>query len=75
MSIKEINCVLVDIAEFQNKILEYISSDELDKMISATVFADDTHARSAIIHGMAVAAMLTSQCDLIYATKTIKEEN
>lgn len=71
---KEINCALVDITEFQSKILDYIASDELDKMINNTIFADDTHARLAVSHGMAIAAMLTSQCDLVYATKIIEEK-
>lgn len=68
------NAALIDTAEFNNKILDYISSDELDKMINCTVFKDNPQSKSAIIHGMCIAAMLTSQCDLVYAIKTVVEE-
>lgn len=58
--------VLIDNTEFQSKVLDYISSGELDKMIDHTVFKDDLHCRAAIIHGMCIAAMLTSHCNQIY---------
>ena len=44
--------VVVDTKEFQQKVLDYIDSDDIDKMISNTVFADKPECKSAIIHGM-----------------------
>lgn len=57
--------IVVDVREFQKKILDYINSGELDKMISNTVFAGKPECKSAIIHGMAIASMITSECELI----------
>lgn len=57
--------ILIDSKEFGEKVLEYISSDELDKMINCTVFAGKPECRSAIIHGMSIASMLTSSCEPI----------
>ena len=58
--------VLVDVEEFQEKILDYINSEEIDNMIRFTIFEDEPKCRSAIIHGMAIAAMLPSRCKQIY---------
>lgn len=55
--------VCVNINEFQHMVLNYIHSDKLDKMFTSTIFAGDTKCRAAMIHGMAVALMLTSQCE------------
>lgn len=57
--------IVVDVREFQQKVLDYINSGELDKMISNTVFANNPECKSAIIHGMAIASMITSECELI----------
>lgn len=61
--------ILVDRKEFQQKILDYIGSDEMDKMINNTVFKDKPECKNAIIHGMAIAAMLISQCEYYYVKK------
>ena len=58
--------IVVDVEEFQQKVLDYISSDEMDKMINNTVFAEKPECKSAVIHGMAIASMLTSYCTLMY---------
>ena len=57
--------IVVDKDEFQQKVLDYISSDEIDKMISSTVFDGKPECKSAIVHGMAIASMLTSYCTLM----------
>lgn len=63
----EDNCrIVVDTKEFQQKVLDYINSGEIDKMINSTVFAEKPECRSAIIHGMSIASMLTSACELMY---------
>ena len=68
----EDNCkIVVDVTEFQQKVLDYISSEEIDKMISNTIFADKPECKSAIIHGMTIASMLTGCCELMY----VKDSN
>lgn len=62
--------ILIDPSEFQQKVLDYINSDELDKMIDSTVFKDKPECKSAITHGMVIASMLTTRCERIY----VKEE-
>ncbi len=66
--------IVVDTNEFQQKVLDYISSDDIDKMISNTVFADKPECKSAIIHGMLIASMLTSACELMYVREYKEEE-
>ena len=54
--------ILIDSTEFQQKVLDYISSCEIDKMIDTTVFKDNQECKQAIIYGMVTASMLTSRC-------------
>ena len=63
--------ILIDSTEFQQKVLDYISSDEFENMINTTIFKDNDECKHAIAHGMVIAAMLTSRCKL-HLTK--KEE-
>lgn len=63
---------LIDPTEFQQKVLDYIGSDELDKMIDSTVFKNKTECRNAIIHGMVIASMLTCRCESTYVKEQIK---
>lgn len=65
--------VLVDVNEFQQKVLDYISSDELDKMISSTVFDGKSDCRAAIVHGMSIASMLTLYCEPICIKENMEE--
>lgn len=58
--------ILIDKTEFQQKILDCISSEELDKMINNTTFKDNPEYKIAIIQGMTFASMLTSQCKSFY---------
>lgn len=62
--------MFIDPTEFNQKVLDYISSDELDKMVDSTVFKDKPECKNAIIHGMIIASMLTCRCKSIY----VKEE-
>lgn len=59
------NKILIDSTELQQKVLDYISSCEIDKMINTTVFKDNQECKQAIIHGMVIASMLTSRCKQI----------
>lgn len=63
--------LLINPTEFQQKVLDYIGSDELDKMINSTIFKDNPECKRAIIHGMVIASMLTCRCESIY----VKEES
>lgn len=64
--------IVVDVKEFQEKILDYINSDELDKMISNTVFDGKPEYKSAIVHGILIALMLTNLCESMYINSNNK---
>lgn len=66
---------VIDTQDFQQKVLDYISSDELDEMINNTVFAGKPECKSAITHGMAIASMLTSTCEPMYIKNNKNGEN
>lgn len=55
--------VLIDSKELQQKVLDYISSEDIDKMIRSTIFDGKPECKSAIIHGMCIASMLASYCE------------
>ena len=57
---------LIDPTELQQKVLDYIASEEFNKMVDSTVFRDNNQCKMAIIHGMAIAAMLTCRCEPFY---------
>ena len=48
----------IDSTELQQKVLDYITSDEFSKMVDSTVFKDNNQCRMAIIHGMAIASKM-----------------
>ena len=58
--------MLIDSIELQQKVLDYIASEEFNKMVDSTVFRDNNQCKSAIIHGMAIASMLTCRCEPFY---------
>ena len=55
--------------EFHQKVLDYITSNKIDEIISHTVFAGDDKYKQAIIQGMCIAALITSSCEQIYITE------
>lgn len=55
--------VFIDSTELQQKVLDYIASEEFNKMVDSTVFTDNNQCKMAIIHGMAIASMLTCRCE------------
>ena len=63
--------ILIDSTEFQQKVLDYIYSDEFKNMVNSTVFKDNANYEHAIAHGMVMAAMLTSRCKLHLTKKEI----
>ena len=58
--------ILFDSQELQQVILDYVRSDNFDKMFNSTVFKDNPDYKPAMVHGMVVASMLTSQCKPIF---------
>lgn len=58
--------ILIDSTELQQKVLDYIASEEFNKMVDSTIFIDDNQCKLAIIHGMAIASMLTCRCKPLY---------
>lgn len=66
--------IVVDIKEFQEKVLDYISSDKIDKLFDNSIYVDNKECRSAMIYGMSIALMLTSLCNLMYV-KNNDEQN
>ena len=61
--------ILIDSTEFQQKVLDYISSDEFENMVNTTVFKDNDNCKHAIAHGMVIASMLTSRCGQVYSKR------
>ena len=60
---------LIDSKEFQQKILDIISSEELDKFFNNTVFAEKENSdsyKAAMIHGMCVASMMVCDCEPVF---------
>ena len=55
--------ILIDSSEFQKRVMKCITTEEFDKFFDNTVFVDDPKCRQAMIHGMCIAAMLTSDCN------------
>ncbi len=60
--------VLFDSKELQEKILECVSSDGIDKIFNTTMFIHSPEKqlnKQAMIHGMVMAGMMTSMCEPI----------
>ena len=57
--------MLIDTEEYHKQILDYITSDKINKAFNSTVFATEPKCKQAMIHGMCIAAMLTSKCSFI----------
>ncbi len=58
--------VMIDTTEYQQRVLECIGSEEVDKFFRTTMFAnlpESSMCKQAMIHGMAIASMMTSQCN------------
>ena len=67
----------IDISEFQSKILNHIYSKEFDKQFESTQFStyeDAKGYKQAMMHGMVMASIMTSQCAHFYVKKLETEE-
>lgn len=54
--------IFINVNEFQETILKYIYSDEMDKIVGSTIFKEVPNGKQAIMYGMLMAAMITSKC-------------
>lgn len=61
--------ILINNNEFQQKILDCITSEEIDKIFNNTIFAisqEGQTCKQAMIHGMIIASLMTSNCEAFY---------
>lgn len=67
---------VVDSNDLQQKILNVVTSDEIDKYFNNTIFVNESDSqkyKQAMIHGMIVAGMLVCQCEQIYIEEKSNE--
>lgn len=56
---------LIDSRELQRVILDYINSEDFEKMFNSTIFStyeDKEKYKHAVIHGLVFGSMLTTRC-------------
>ena len=54
--------ILINQVDFQKKILDCITSEEIDKYFYSAQFKNDSQCRQAMIYGMTIASLLINQC-------------
>lgn len=64
---------LIDTEEYQKLILNLMHSEEINKMIDATIYKDDERAKAAIRYGMAIASLYTCKCKSYVMPKDVKD--
>ena len=57
----------IELKEFQQKILNYINSEEFNKHFESTIFADKKECKSSMIYGLCIAAILANKCNIFIA--------
>lgn len=69
--------VCVSITEFQNRILDVITSDEINKFYNSTQISEEygDKYKQAMIYGMTIASMMASQCNIITVASREDIEN
>lgn len=58
--------ILIETKEFQQKILDCVLTDEINRMFESTYFSTKENSsdyKAAMIHGMIMASLLTSSCE------------
>ncbi len=64
--------VMIDATEYQQRVLECIGSEKVDKFFGLTMFVnlpESSMCKQAMIHGMTIASMMTSQCNQVIVEK------
>lgn len=67
--------ILIDMGEFQSKILEHVCSEEFNKQFDSTQFSayeDAKGYRQAMMHGMVMASLMTSKCMHFYVRENLE---
>ena len=54
--------ILIDKVDFQKKILDCITSEEVDKYFYSAHFKEDSQCRQAMIYGLTIASLLANIC-------------
>lgn len=70
--------ILIDMGEFQSKILEHVCSEEFNKQFDSTQFStyeDAKGYRQAMMHGMVMASLMTSKCMHFYVRENLETKN
>lgn len=68
--------VLIDSNEFQQIVLNAITTEEIDKIFNNTIFAAKENSDSykmAMIHGMCMASMMTDYCKPVLIKEKINQ--
>lgn len=66
--------VLIEAEEFQTMILKYIESEEFNKHFAHTKFCElacSNECKQAMMHGMAIASLMTSRCHKLVIKENI----
>lgn len=61
--------VFIDREEYEKRLLQCMTSEELDDFLSNSVFSEDKKCHQAVIYGIHIAAMLLSNVNNIICTK------
>ena len=70
--------ILIETKEFQQKILDCVLTDEINRIFESTYFASKENAsdyKAAMIHGMIMASLLTSSCETYVVEGDNKDDN
>lgn len=64
--------VMVDVNEYQKRVLDCITTGEIDKFLDNSVYKDKSECKQAMIYGMCIASMLTSDVGRLFAVNEEK---
>ena len=70
--------ILIDMGEFQSKILEHVCSEEFNNQFGSIQFStyeDAKGYKQALMHGMIMASLMTSQCEHFYVREKLETKN
>jgi hypothetical protein len=70
--------ILIDMGEFQSKILEHVCSEEFNKQFDSTQFStyeDAKGYRQAMMHGMVMASLMAARCVYLCVKEKLEAQN
>ena len=62
----------IEYRRIPKRILKCISSGEIDKYFDCTIFKDKPECKQAMIHGMCIVSMLTSDCNIMIGMSNVE---